>query len=758
MSRKDDIDKIVMFGPFKDPTGYGHVIRGFARQFFLNGWLVGLMDFPEWSGRSIPLENPVYEQMERMLPVIDSSVTLNFCLPTQTRTRTSKNQIVPTDRVMINYTMFESDRISKEWVLYSSLSDKIFLPTEFCREAWLNSGVNRNRIAVVPIGTDTELYNPGVETQKLGTDEFLIEERYPYRFMNIQEVSDRKNIDALLRAWIVATKHRHDACLILKIASYTENRMDYLTVRIDNIRKSLGIREDEHAPIFVYGMILSNSEMASFMNVATHYITTSRGEGWDMSAASMAAMGKQLIVPNHTAYPEYLKDVRCVACNKVPAHQGGQLSYLYEGSNWFEVEHDDVVAAIREALNGQKYPSLRQHMVDNYSWPVVAKKMQYELRMMHDTGSKKLAISAVLPKRQKENCIPMMACRSFGTQCGIAEYGDALYDEIVKVVPSAGRMGGDDAQWMDHIDNNKVNILHIQHEYQFHSPSRLAYILKQARRRNIPTIITQHTLSDRASDHNDVIRSLADVVLVHSDYNKIYAENVLKYNNVQVVPMPVKPLFDRSQIATFDPKTLPPKDRFKIGFFGFAYFHKGIDTIIHKICSNSNFNNDLMLFFSTKPKQDIYGYYDQCRAMLNQYKKIDKRDYWWFDQYATEDEIVKYLSICDMIVMPYKEYGSVGSSAAISLVLRAGVPTLVSDTCWFKHVPSFKNLTLSDAKRNQPVVFSSPSIDIEGFRKFVIENKEFFSNDWQNQLSVFANRNSFTKAAEFHTERIYNIK
>lgn len=277
-----------VFGPFQDPTGYSHVVRGFTKELYNRGYTLSVHDFPEWSGRTVDVGKE-YHHMANNAQYTRSDTLLAFCLPEQIKHKSCPD----CGQITINYTMFEADGICEDWVAWSSMSDYIVVPTHFNREGWINSGVNPNRVFVVPIGVDGEFYNENnLQPLPLYIEGSSINQ-FKNRFLNIQEVSDRKNLDTLLKAWIEATKGNEDSCLVLKLASYTENRLDFFGKRLQAIRDKLGIYRGEHAPIFVYSSLLTDEEIARLMSNFTHYISASRGEGWDMNVAASAVMGKQ---------------------------------------------------------------------------------------------------------------------------------------------------------------------------------------------------------------------------------------------------------------------------------------------------------------------------------------------------------------------------------------------------------------------------------------------------------------------------------
>ena len=223
--------------------------------------------------------------------------------------------------------------------------------------------------------------------------------------------------------------------------------------------------------------------------------------------------------------------------------------------------------------------------------------------------------------------------------------------------------------------------------------------------------------------------------------------------------MPIGPLYDKTLNERIDEKAKLAVGKTKIGFFGFSYFHKKLDVLI-EAWKDPALKDDSLVFFSSAPKQDIYNYEAQCLSMLNGMGKVNFKDYFYFNKYHSEEEILQYLSMCDIITLPYAHYGSHGSSAAASLALRAGVPILVSDTSWFSHIPSYKVLNLEILKKDKsmPVAYlgDTPK-DIVNFRNFVVRNPSFYNNKWQDNLKKFADDSSTEKFALAHMKLAYGI-
>lgn len=689
------IKNLHVFGPFRGPTGYDNVVRNVVQRLYFRGTVVGLHEFKEWSGISMPV-SVLYRNMQHASRVTHSPIMLCFCLPEQITHKRCPSH----GKLIANYTMIESNRIPENWVQYAASTDVIILPTEYNRNAWIDSGVNANRIEIVPLGVDELVYKPDVQPIALFDENGEeIVKRYKYRFMNIQEVVTRKNLTGLVRAWMRATKGREDCCLILKLNSWSGHTLEYINHKLEKIRQELGIKKDGHAPIFAYHMILLDAQMPSFLAACTHYISMSCGEGWDLNMMSAAAMNKRLIAPRNSSYREYLVYpwAQMIDCMPEEAKAQGVTSRIYAGSTWDKPSEDHAVEIIEAELSTEPEPTqMREQVIlQKYTWDHTTDGIA---RVLEERLVDHKPVYPVAVKEERSGVL--VCCKSSladNERCGISEYSKALVNGLKGQMEKVGLMGGHEPAYMDHIDNNNIKCVHFQYEYQFHSPERLKHMFGELRGRDMKIVVTQHTLNRDAAPHNAVVRDQADAILVHSERSKQYAVEELHYdpNKVHVVTMACHPVI----YGAVDNVLPMPADKFKVGFFGFSYFHKGINKLIASYQKLKEKHPNLMLvIISNKPEQDAVGYFEQCVNMLNQMGMKNKEDYFWADKFIPEDQIVGFLKQCEAIVLPYDDYGGVGTSAAVRTVMRAGKPVLVSDTCWFADIPASVAPRISDER------------------------------------------------------------
>jgi glycosyltransferase involved in cell wall biosynthesis len=285
------------------------------------------------------------------------------------------HQVIPYEgRVNVNYTMFEATRVHPSWIGHNSRHALVIVPTESSRRAWLNSGLDPGKIRVSPLGIDVARFGGTIAPRSIATAEGESIARYRTRFLNISELSPRKNQLGLLRAWLRATTSNDDAILVLKLGLYSPGWQQEWDSAVHRLQEEIGKRLDESAPLFVMHDILADYEMPGLYAAATHYISLSFGEGWDQPMFEAAASGCRLIAPDHSAYQAYLdrSTATLIPSHEVPAHfpGGGTTGQLFKHASWWAPDESAAVAAIRAAIDGRDAPggAARTRVLRDFTW------------------------------------------------------------------------------------------------------------------------------------------------------------------------------------------------------------------------------------------------------------------------------------------------------------------------------------------------------------------------------------------------------
>jgi len=278
----------------------------------------------------------------------------------------------------VNYTVFETDKICKDWCDVANSIRMTIVPTRFSYNTWINSGVKKDKVCYIPEGVDTDIFNINVKPMDLLYRGVPLRRMFKHIFIVQAQYTARKNIDGLLSIFIKAFEGEKDVCLLIK-------------TNIDGSSLGLYRHPLEKANIFLYEADLPEEIIARFLMSGTHYLSLSHGEGWDLNCSNMCALGKTIVVPRYSAYEDYLDDSMAflIEGEKTPAIQSHGFQNFYQGSFWWEPDVDDAVSKLRESVvgnNDDKRTRCYKNIVENYTWDLCVAKLLEVLKPIYREG------------------------------------------------------------------------------------------------------------------------------------------------------------------------------------------------------------------------------------------------------------------------------------------------------------------------------------------------------------------------------------
>jgi len=369
----DDAKSLEVIGPFKGASGYDRHTREFVRQFVRQGVRVRLTHLPGWS---VDLPDALRETWFDTLDApVGADTLLHFTMPNHAWPRAGLRNV--------NYTMFEADRIPSRWADCARAHDLVVVPTASSYEAWVRGGVPEERLRVCPLGVDGEFFSAPAAPLPLQGPAGQPLDSYRTRFLNVAELRPRKNHLGLLRSWIRATRPEDDAILLLKVSVFQRGVFEEFQADVASMQQRLGRTLADAAPVALVAQTLTNEQVRSLYNSATHYLSMSRGEGWDQAMMEAAAAGLQLVAPRHTAYLSYLRDEDAypIPATLRPVTFEGRMGVgdrlFFEGLGWWEPDEDAAVETIRRIVRGEAAPkpSPQSRIIGEYTWEKAAARL-----------------------------------------------------------------------------------------------------------------------------------------------------------------------------------------------------------------------------------------------------------------------------------------------------------------------------------------------------------------------------------------------
>jgi FkbM family methyltransferase len=361
--------RLKVVGPYKGGSGYDGVTRAFVREFVRQGIRVELHDLPGWS---VPLPEHAHSVFDRLAVPVGAETVLHFVPPHHARPEPGRRNV--------NYTMFEADRIPAHWVDPARAYELIVLPTEAAFRAWANSGVPAGKLRVSPLGVDVEFFSAPAAPMQLATPDGRPLASFRSRFLHVAELRRRKNHVGLLRAWMHATHRDDDAVLILKLSVFQDNTLTQFQEDVFEMQRRSGRSLLAAAPVVVLADYLPDDMLRALYATATHYISLSHGEGWDLPMMEAAVCGLALVAPAHSAYLTYLREeeAHLIPAPLGPARFDGKLTpedaLLFHGVQWWHPDEAAAADVIRAIVRGNAPPkrSPRDRIAAEYSWEKAA--------------------------------------------------------------------------------------------------------------------------------------------------------------------------------------------------------------------------------------------------------------------------------------------------------------------------------------------------------------------------------------------------
>jgi GT2 family glycosyltransferase len=272
-------------------------------------------------------------------------------------------------RYKVGYTMLEVNGFPAEWVRQANAMDEVWVPSEFNREGFLASGLQRP-IHVVPLGVDTDYFHPGVAAVPNPWNEFV--------FLSVFEWGERKDPWLLLRAFSETFAVDEPVRLVCKII----NRDPAIDVR-QEIRQ-LGLRESGGRISYLFNYEFPHYQLGALYRSAHCLVAASRGEGWDMPLLEAMACGLPAIATDWGAHKDFFHGgvgYPLRVAGLVPAV--AKCPY-YAGYQWAAPDEEHLRHLLREVYENRDEAQRRGaaaavEVAERWSWRGTAERIRQRL-------------------------------------------------------------------------------------------------------------------------------------------------------------------------------------------------------------------------------------------------------------------------------------------------------------------------------------------------------------------------------------------
>ena len=333
--------------------------------------------------RLVPFETPTFgpqEDPERYGPIAEAlQHQLSGAPDFHIRHKWPPDFAAPASGHWIMFQPWEFGRIPKAWVKpIQERVDEVWAYSFYVKQCYIDSGIDPDRVQVVPLGVDHDRFRPDAKPLKLDTDK-------TFRFLFVGGTIYRKGIDVLLKAYRRAYTKDDDVCLVLK--GIGENTFYKGQSAGDLIRQ---MQDDLEAPEILYLTDeLSDSDIAGLYTACDCLVHPYRGEGFGLPVAEAMACDLPVIVTRGGSTDDFCveetayfveADRRDIAFNEETA-----------GQTWlFEPRVDSLMEQMNLVLNNQKEAAEKgkvggDHVREHLTWQQSSDRVVERLEALQDT-------------------------------------------------------------------------------------------------------------------------------------------------------------------------------------------------------------------------------------------------------------------------------------------------------------------------------------------------------------------------------------
>lgn len=243
----------------------------------------------------------------------------------------------------ITYQPWEYGSLPAAWIQPMNRQvDEVWVPTTYVRDCFVRSGVDAEKVAIVPYGVDPARFHPDVPPLALAT-------RKKHRFLFVGGTIARKGIDILVDTYVATFSPADDVCLVIKdLGGSTFYQGQGMAGRIKALQAA-----PENPEILYLDQEMPESEMPGLYTACQALVHPYRGEGFGMPIAEAMACGLAVIVTGHGACLDFCDDsvALLIAAREVrrPELRIGAIATV-DLPWWAEVDPTALALAMRRVI------------------------------------------------------------------------------------------------------------------------------------------------------------------------------------------------------------------------------------------------------------------------------------------------------------------------------------------------------------------------------------------------------------------------
>ncbi|MCX7735232.1 MAG: glycosyltransferase [Candidatus Kapabacteria bacterium] len=275
---------------------------------------------------------------------------------------------------------WEFSTLRKDFADLFNQADEIWTPSNYSRQSFINSGVDFNKVQVIPNGIDPEIFKPTGDKFELKTNKKL-------KFLFVGGTIFRKGIDILLNSYASTFNSYDDVCLVVKDMggdSFYKGQTAKEQIEILKVKPN--------SPEIIYiDNALTELEMASLYRACDVFVCPYRGEGFSLPTLEAMACGLPVVVTKGGSTDDftdediawYIPAMKRSIGNVIDGHQLTGEAFV------LEPEQDALSDILREIYNKPSAIKLKgilaaQKARNHWTWKRATLKVLSRLDVLYD--------------------------------------------------------------------------------------------------------------------------------------------------------------------------------------------------------------------------------------------------------------------------------------------------------------------------------------------------------------------------------------